>query len=257
MLELIKSAFRGFTLLDAVDILLVAAIIYQFIKLIKGSRAYQMTIGLLTVAGVYMASYYLKLSTLNWLLKEFLTYVIIAVIVLYQGELRKVLAEIGSRGFLKTKPARTSLETIRTVSLTARYLASKKIGALIALEKEISLKNYAEVGVLLDAVVSRDLIVSVFYPNSPLHDGGMIISGNRILAAACLFPHPQEHPFLEKFGTKTRHLAAIGLSLETDSAVVVVSEEKGTVSLAIGGNLFSNLDREALERRLTEYFELK
>ncbi len=257
MLEFLKNAFRGFSFLDALDILLVAAIIYQFIKLIKGSRAYQMTIGLLTVAGVYMASYYLKLHTLNWLLKEFLTYVIIAVIVLYQGELRKVLAEIGSRGFLKTRPTKTSAETLRTVSLASKYLASQKIGALMAIEREISLKNYAEMGVLMDAVVSRDLIVSVFYPNSPLHDGGMIISADRILAAGCLFPHPTEHPFLEKYGTKTRHLAAIGLSMETDAAVVVVSEEKGTISLAIGGNLYSNLDREALESKLRDYFEVK
>lgn len=257
MLELLRNAFRNFTVADAIDILLVSIIFYQFIKLIKGSRAYQMTLGLFTLAGVYILSFYFKLNTLNWLLKEFLTYLIIAVIVLYQGELRKLLAEIGSRGIFKARTRRTSRETIKTISLASKYLAEQKIGALIAIEREISLKNFAEKGVLLDALVSRDLIVSVFFPTSPLHDGGMIISGDRIKAAACLFPHPSEHPFLDRFGTKTRHLAAIGMSIETDSAVVVVSEEKGTISLALGGRLFMNLDRETLEKKILDYMEIK
>ncbi len=257
MLELLRNAFRNFTVADAIDIFLVSIIFYQFIKLIKGSRAYQMTLGLFTLAGVYILSFYFKLNTLNWLLKEFLTYLIIAVIVLYQGELRKLLAEIGSRGIFKARPRRTSRETIKTISLASKYLAEQKIGALIAIEREISLKNFAEKGVLLDALVSRDLIVSVFFPTSPLHDGGMIISGDRIKAAACLFPHPSEHPFLDRFGTKTRHLAAIGMSMETDSAVIVISEEKGTISLALGGKLFMNLDRETLEKKILDYMEIK
>ncbi len=255
MLELLKNALHNFTVADAVDIVLVSIIVYWFLNLMKGSRAYQMTVGLLTVVGVYILSLYLKLNTLNWLLKEFLTYLIIAIIVLYQGELRKLLAEIGSRGFFRRRGIKTSKEAIGTIALASKYLANQKIGALIAIEKEISLKNYAEKGVAIDARISRDLIVSIFYPNSPLHDGGMIIAGERIRAVACLFPHPSEHPFLEKFGTKTRHLAAIGLSMETDSAVIVVSEEKGTISLAIGGRLFMNLDRETLEKRISEYLE--
>ncbi|MCD6454653.1 MAG: diadenylate cyclase CdaA [Candidatus Aminicenantes bacterium] len=257
MLELLKNAFRNFTLADGVDIFLVSVIFYQFIKLIKGSRAYQMTLGLFTIAIAYILSLYLKLNTLNWLFKEFLTYLIIAIIVLYQGELRKILAEIGSRGFLRPKPKRTSRETIKTIALASKYLAAQKIGALIAIEKDISLKNFAEKGVMLDALVTRDLILSIFFPTSPLHDGGMIISDDRIKAAACLFPHPTEHPFLKEYGTKTRHLAAIGMSMETDSAVVVVSEEKGTISLAIAGRLFMNLDRETLERKIVEHMERK
>ncbi len=256
MLYLLKNALSNFSVSDAIDILIVAFLFYQFFLLIKDTKAYQMTIGLMVLGFAYFLSDVFSLNTFHWLLKEFLTYVIIAIIVLYQGELRKFLAEIGSRRVIRRFRGRTSRENIKEIALACSTLAGMKIGALIAIEKEISLNTYVEKGVVLDAAISRDLLIAIFDPNSPLHDGAVIIQQDRIRAASCLLPHPSDHPLMEELGTRTRHLAALGLSIETDAAVIVVSEEKGTISLAINGSLLRNLDRESLEERLVEYLEL-
>ncbi len=256
MFYLLRNALANFSITDAIDILIVAFLFYQFFLLIKDTKAYQMTIGFIILGFAYFASALLSLNTFHWLLKEFLTYVIIAIIVLYQGELRKFLAEIGSRRVIRRFRGRTSKENIKEITYACSHLASMKIGALIAIEREISLNTYVEKGVLLDAAISRYLLMAIFDPNSPLHDGAVIIQQDRIKAASCLLPHPQDHPLMEELGTRTRHLAALGLSLETDAVVIVVSEEKGTISLAFEGSLLRNLDRETLEDKLIEYLEL-
>ena len=143
------------------------------------------------------------------------------------------------------------------VFLAVDYLSSKKIGALIAVEKDISLKSYTDRGTKLDAELSKDLLVNIFFPHSPLHDGAVIIQNNRISAAGCLLPLPPTHNLDPEFLTRTRHLAAIGFSQETDAAVIVVSEETGTVSLATKGNLERELDREGLKDRLLNYLRTR
>ena len=177
------------------------------------------------------------------------------VIVLFQGEIRRFLTEIGSRTFRKPFALRSFQEKIDALFQAVDYLSQKKIGALIAIEKEISLSTYTDRGVKVDALLSKDLLVSIFFPHSPLHDGAVIIRGDSIVAAGCLLPLPATHRLKSPFQTRTRHLAAIGLSEETDAAVIVISEETGTVSLAIKGQLEKYDFRDVREKRLLGYLK--
>jgi diadenylate cyclase len=146
-------------------------------------------------------------------------------------------------------------EKMEDVFLAVEYLASKKIGALIAIEKDISLKSYSDRGTKIDAAVTKDLLVSIFFPNSPLHDGAVIVKGDRIVAAGCLLPLPASHNLGDEFLARTRHLAALGLSQETDALVLVVSEEAGTISLATKGSLERGLEKKQLKEKLINYLK--
>jgi len=253
MLADIISALARFNLADLVDILLVAFILYSFFLLIKDTKAYQMAIGLGIVGILFLLTQWGKLIVSHWLIKNFITYLIIAIIVLFQGELRRFFTELGSRSLRKPFTAKSFQGKLEDLLHAVDYLSSRKIGALIAIEKEISLKSYADRGMKLDANLSKDLLVSIFFPRSPLHDGAVVIKGNKIVAAGCLLPLPSSHNLGEEFMPRTRHLAALGLSQETDAAIVVVSEETGIVSLATKGNLESGLNKEKLRERLQEY----
>ena len=173
------------------------------------------------------------------IIDSFITYLIIAVIILFQGELRRFLTTLGSQSFRKRLVAPTFVEEYDDLFQAVNYLSAHKIGALIAFENEVSLQSYADRGSKIDAVFSKDLLVSLFYPHSPLHDGAVIVREHKIAAAGCLLPLPATHKLGPHFQTRTRHLAAMGLSQETDAVVVVVSEETGTLSLAFQG--FSGL----------------
>ena len=232
------------TLLDVLDICLLAFIIYYLINLIRDTKAYQAAIGLLVVGLIYIFTVVGKLSVSNRIIRTFINYVIIAIIILFQAELRRFLTGLGSRSFQ---------EKLEDLFLAIEYLSQKKIGALIAIEKEISLSTYADRGIGIDAILSKDLLVSIFYPRSPLHDGAVIIKGDKVVSAGCLLPLPATHRLSTPFQTRTRHLAAIGLSVETDAAVIVVSEETGDVSLAIKGGLEKYTDTDAMEKRLVQY----
>jgi len=251
----IINALSRFTLGDFIDILLVTIILYSFFRLIKDTKAYQMAIGLGIVGILYLITRLGNLVVSHWLIKIFTTYLIIAIIVLFQGEIRRFLTTIGSRSFRKPFSLISFKEKQEDVFLAVDYLASKKIGALIAIEKEISLKSYADRGIKVDALISKDILASIFFPRSPLHDGAVIIRGNKILAAGSLLPLPASHRLGEEFLTRTRHLAAIGLSQETDAAVIVVSEETGSISLATKGNLERDLDKEQLKDNLLKYLK--
>lgn len=251
----IINALSRFTIGDFIDILLVTIILYSFFRLIKDTKAYQMAIGLGVVGIIYLITRWGNLVVSHWLIKIFTTYLIIAIIVLFQGELRRFLTTIGSRSFRRPFSLKSFKEKQEDVILAIDFLASKKIGALIAIEKEISLQSYTDRGTKLDAVISKDLLASIFYPRSPLHDGAVIIRGNKLLAAGCLLPLPATHKLGKEFLTRTRHLAAIGLSQETDAAVIVVSEETGSVSLATQGNLERDLDKDLLKNRLITYLK--
>lgn len=251
----IINALSRFTVGDFIDILLVAIILYSFFLLIKDTKAYQMAIGLGIVGILFLIARWGNLVVTHWLIRIFTTYLIIAIIVLFQGELRRFLTTIGSRSFRKPFSLKSFKEKQEDVILATSYLSSKKIGALIAIEKEISLQSYVDRGTKLDAVISKDLLASIFFPRSPLHDGAVIIRGNKLLAAGCLLPLPASHNLGEDYLTRTRHLAAIGLSQETDAAVIVVSEETGRISMATQGNLERGLDRESLKKRLINYLK--
>jgi diadenylate cyclase len=255
MFENIINALANFTLGDFIDILLVTIILYSFFRLIKDTKAYQMAIGIAMVGLLYLITQWGNLVVSHWLIEKFIMYLIIAIIILFQGELRRLLMTIGSQSLRKPMTLKALSEKMEDVFLAIDYLASKKIGALIAIEKDISLKSYSDRGTNIDASISKDLLVSIFFPNSPLHDGAVIIKGNKIIAAGCLLPLPASHNLGDEFLARTRHLAALGLSQETDAAVIVVSEEAGTISLATQGRLERGLEKKQLKEQLINYLK--
>jgi diadenylate cyclase len=251
----VLTALHRATLRDFVDIVIVAFILYSFLRLIKESRAYQMAIGLGLVGLFLLATRWLNFTASKWLIENFAPYLIFAVIVLFQNEIRRFLTGLGAQTIRKPLALRSFKEKIDDLCQAVEYMSQRKIGALIAIENEISLSVYAGRGTFLQADLSKDLLVSLFFPHSPLHDGAVIIRGSQIEAAGCLLPLPASHQIRAEFPTRTRHLAAIGLTQETDSAVVVVSEESGTISLGTKGVLQIVRDSEDLERRLLEYMK--
>jgi diadenylate cyclase len=251
----ILRALHHMTLGDALDILLIAFILYSFLRLIKDTRAYQMAIGLVIIGLLYLVTQWARLVVSHRLIKGFTTYFIFAVIVLFQAEIRRFLTGLGSRTFRRPFSLRSLEEKLEDLFLAVDYLSQKKIGALVAVEREISLKVFADRGTRLDALLSKDLLVNIFFPHSPLHDGAVILQGNKVLAAGCLLPLPASHNLGEEFLARTRHLAALGLSQETDAAVVVVSEETGVISLATKGQLTKVQDKDQLKAALLRYLE--
>jgi diadenylate cyclase len=247
------TILRQITFLDVLDILLIAVMLYYVLLIIRDTRAYQAAAGLGLIGALYLVTVWGRLGVSNRIIRSFVNYLIIAVIVLFQAEIRRFLTEIGSRTFRKPFALRSFQEKIDDLLLAIDFLSQKRIGALIAIEKELSLATYAARGAEIDAVLSKNLLVSIFFPHSPLHDGAVIIKGDTIVAAACLLPLPAAHRLKSPFQTRTRHLAAIGLSEETDAAVIVISEETGTVSLAIKGQLERFHDKDAMEKRLLGY----
>lgn len=255
MLSNIINALARFNIGDIIDILLVTIILYYIFSLVKDTKAYQMAIGLGIIGILFLITEWGKLVVTNSLIKIFSPFVIIAIIVLFQGEIRRFLTTIGSRSFKKPLSLKSFTEKLENVLLAVDYLSTHKIGALIAVEKEISLKSYVDRGTKIDGELSKDLLVSIFYPHSPLHDGAVIVQGSKVSAAGCLLPLPSSHNLGEEYLPRTRHLAAIGLSQETDAAIIVVSEETGTVSLATKGTLEKGLDKEQLKESLLNYLQ--
>jgi diadenylate cyclase len=251
----VVAALERATLRDFIDIVLVAFILYSFLRLIKESRAYQMAVGLGLVGLILLATRWLKLTAANWLIENFAPYLIFAIIVLFQAEIRRFLTGLGAQTFRKPLALRSFREKIDDLCRAVEYMGQKKIGALIAIENEISLAAYADRGTPIEATLTKDLLVSLFFPHSPLHDGAVIIRGSRIQAAGCLLPLPASHHLRAEFPTRTRHLAAIGLTQETDAAVIVVSEETGGISLATTGIIEGVRDVDELGTRLLEYLK--
>lgn len=248
-------ALTHIKIVDILDILLIAIILYSFFRLIQDTKAYQMVVGLAVVALLYFISSWANLIVSHWLIRNFLTYLIIAIIVLFQGEIRRFLTGLGSRTFRNPLALRSFQDKIEDLFLAVDFLSQRKIGALIAITKEISLKSFADRGTRLDAILSKDLLVSLFFTQSPLHDGAVIVEGNKILAAGCLLPLPASHNLREDLVARTRHLSALGLSQETDAAVIVVSEQTGDLTLASGGRLERIPDIDAFKARLMEYLK--
>lgn len=249
MIEAIQNRFGSFAHLtftwrDAVDVLAVALIAYFLLRIIRGTRAVQMVLGILAIFLVYEISVSLKLVALRTILRQLVFYLPFAVIVLFARELRQALATFGRTPFFAWFSGYHAEETISDIVLAVTSLSARRVGGLIVLERREGLKTYIENGVRLDSSVSYDLLVTLFAPATPLHDGAVIISGERIAAAACFLPLSLKEGLSKRFGT--RHRAAIGVTEETDALAVVISEERGTISLARDGQLVEDLDGKSL-----------
>ena len=234
---------------DALDIAIVSFLLYELLLLIRGTRAVQMALGGGLLLLLFFLSQWLQLETVNWVIRNLAAYVVFAIIVLFQADIRRALAHLGRapffRYFAKTESAEESVEEL-VVATT--MLSAQRIGAIIAIERQIGLRNYIEGGIPLDATVTYDLLTSIFQPNSPLHDGAVIVQGNRIAAAACFLPLSVNPRVSRELGT--RHRAALGLTEENDAVAIVVSEESGAISLAMGGSLERGVEGAMLRRRL-------
>jgi diadenylate cyclase len=234
---------------DLLDIALVSFLIYELLLLIRGTRAVQMALTGGFLIGLFFLSRWLELETVNWVIRNLATYVVFAIIVLFQSDIRRAMAHFGRAPFFRYfARIQSTDETIEELVTTATHLASRKIGAIIVIERQIGLRNYIESGIPLDATVTYDLMVSIFLPGSPLHDGAAIIQGDRVAAAACFLPLSVNPKVSRELGT--RHRAAIGLTEENDAVAVVVSEETGRISLVLGGDLQRGISPDALRTEL-------
>ena len=239
-------------LIDLVDILTVAFLIYGLLLLLRGTRAIQMLWGIVIFWGVQLGASLIGLDTLSRLLREILVYLPFAIIVLFHQELRRMLTAFGSTAWVRLAAASAEGSVmLNELALAAQALADKRTGALIAIERRDSLESWVDTGIQLEARFSYDLLLNTFIPGTPLHDGAVIIRGDRIAAASCFLPLTTKAELSTELGT--RHRAAIGLSEETDALVVVVSEETGSMSLAVEGQLLRPLDETTLRNALAEH----
>jgi diadenylate cyclase len=240
---------------DALDVLIVAFLIYQLLLFIRGTHAVQMALGALVLVLMYWVSNLLDLETVNWILRTFMPYVVFGIIVVFQAEIRKALAHLGKTPLLGAFQSEKTEGVIDEVVLAATTLASEKTGAIVVIEREIGLRSYIETGIALDAIVTYDLLISIFNPGTPLHDGAVVIQGNRAAAAACFLPLTVNPELSRALGS--RHRAAIGVTEDTDALALVVSEETGTISLVAGGQIRRGLDGQSLKQSLLEALEIE
>jgi diadenylate cyclase len=238
-----------------IQIAVLYLIIYSVLVFIRGTRGAPILAGLtiLTLL-VWVFSTVLQLEVLGWLLTNMWAVIPFSILVIFQPELRRAFAELGTSPQQRTTTqgsSRKSKETIDTLVETAFYLAERKIGALIAVERYIGMRNTAETGTLIHTTLNGELLSTIFYPNTPLHDGGVIVKDGRIIAAGCIFPLSQNDEISRSLGT--RHRAGVGITEETDCVSVIVSEETGNVSLAYMGHLVRNIDEDRMRRHLINY----
>lgn len=254
--------FVNIRLLDILDILIVAAVLYKLILIIRGTRAVQLIQGLAVIFIASAVSKWLGLYTINWLLRNTITLVLVALPIVFQPELRRALEQLG-RGKLLTEPInflgkedeRDMQRIVESILQATINLAKTRTGALIVLERKTGLNDFIETGVPIDAIISLELLGNIFVPNTPLHDGAVIIRAGRVAAAGCFLPLT-ENPHINK-NLGTRHRAALGLTEETDALVIVVSEETGIISLAENGNLKRFIDEETLRTTLNNLYQPK
>ncbi len=238
------------------DIIITSILIYEVLRLVRGTRAVQMVVGIVLLAVIYFLSNTFGLSTVQWLLRNAVFYLGFAVIVLFQHEIRAALTQLGNKlTFTKSKKKANPFgqEWYDEVVLAATTLSSEKTGALLVFERDVGLKNYIESGIRLDARVNYDLLVTIFNTHTPLHDGAVIISNSRVAAACCFLPLTQNPLISRELGT--RHRAAIGLTEDSDAFAVIVSEETGVISYAMDGRLKRNLDGPRLRRLIQQAME--
>lgn len=251
--ELVAVLGRVGPVYEVIDVVAVAFILYQLLRLVRGTQATQLIVGLVVLGIIGMVATQLHLIVLGWLFQNAAPFAVLAIVILFQPELRRALDQVGRIGHLGRPLSafnpqlfnRSIAEAIRA----AERLAARRIGALIAFEREVGLEDYASTGVRINGDLSSEFLLSLFFPNSPLHDGAVIVRGNTILAAGCLLPLADEATVRDRLGT--RHRAAIGLSLASDAMILVVSEETGAISVVENGRITRNLDPEGLRRALS------
>jgi diadenylate cyclase len=234
---------------DLADILVVSILVYEVLKLIRGTRAVQMGVGGLFLVALFYGSRWGHLETVNWLIRNLFGYVVFAVIVLFQSDIRRALAHLGRAPFFRYfAQAESAEESVEELIVAAGMLSTQRIGAIIAVERQIGLRNYIEGGIPLDARLTYDLMLSIFQPKSPLHDGAVIVQEDRVAAAACFLPLTVNPKLSKELGS--RHRAAIGLTEENDSVAIVVSEETGALSIVADGQIERGLTVDELRARL-------
>lgn len=259
-MEQLLDIFRVEGWQDALLLLLDAAIvyfvIYRILLLIKGTRAVQMLFGLVVIIMFFVISQeqYLNLATTHWFIERFIANFIIIVVIIFQHDIRRALAQFGRTSLLTGTRAFEETQVLEEVIKASVMLSSRKIGSLVAIEREADLGHYTEEGIKIDSVVSKDLLFSIFVPEhqNPLHDGAVVVQKGRVTAAGCFLPLTN-NPRVEK-ALGTRHRAGIGLSEDTDAAVVIVSEETGIISVAYGGELYRDLDANEMRDLLQRIF---
>jgi diadenylate cyclase len=232
------------------DILIVSYLIYRMILLVRGTRAVQLLKGIFLLVITWALSAWLNLYTLKWLMNQVFTFGVVTVLIIFQPELRRALEQLG-RGKLFTRSSAEDQDVshrINEVIKSVHYLARRKIGALIVFERHTGLNDYIESGIKMESQLSSELLINVFIPNTPLHDGAVILRNNQIVAAGCYLPL-SENPFISK-ELGTRHRAGIGVSEVSDAISVIVSEETGQVSLAINGQIVRDIKEESLISKL-------
>ena len=240
------------TFWDVIDIMIVSVIVYEVLKLIRGTHAVQMAMGIAFIVGLFYVSRGAQLETLNWLIRNVVGYVVFAAIVLMQGDIRRALVHIGRAQFFRLfrrldRPV-SDEDTVQELVTAATTLSAKRTGALIVIERSIGLRNYIESGIPLDARLTYDLLVSIFQPTSPLHDGAVIVQGDRVAAAACFLPLTINPRLSRDLGS--RHRAAIGVTEENDAFAIVVSEESGVISVVMNGDIERKVEPDQLRDRL-------
>jgi diadenylate cyclase len=240
---------------DTVDIALVYYIIYRVLLIIKGTRAFQMLIGIGLIVLVLIASQAFEFYTLDWLIQSFWSQIVLAVVILFQPEIRRTLARVGERHLFRSLSAVEGSKFIEETVKAVINMANKRIGALIVLERDTDLSTIVEMGTELDAKVTKEILISIFLPYSPIHDGAAIIRNGRLIAAGCFLPLTLSSNISKSLGT--RHRAAVGLTEESDAVVVVVSEETGEISLVVNGAIENNADAPALRKTLSDLFVKK
>jgi diadenylate cyclase len=241
---------------DLLDILIVSILVYELLKLIRGTRAVQLAIGIAAMVGLFYLSQGFQLETLHWLIRNIVGYLVFAVIVLLQADIRRALVHLGrGRLFRRLEGKSADDDTVEELVVATTTLSAKKTGAIIVIERSIGLRNYIESGITLDANLTYDLLVSIFQPTSPLHDGAVIVQGDRVAAAACFLPLTINPRLNRELGS--RHRAAIGVTEENDSVAIVVSEESGKISMVEDGDLEHDIDSEQLRVRLKAVVTLR
>ncbi len=234
-----------------IEIGILAAFIYLGLYFLKGTRAAPILLGIVLTSVVgWVLAKWLNFEVVEVLLGKAQTIIALAILIIFQPELRRAFAEIGSNPHKFLKGEHNIVQAIDAIINASFYLAERKIGGLIAIERDIGMRSYIESGVKIDAPVSSELLMTIFYPNTPLHDGGVIIRDGIVLAASCFFPLTQT-PMSRALGT--RHRAGVGVTEETDAVVIIISEERGSVSLATKGILLQDIDKARMRRHLTNY----
>ncbi len=252
-MELFKIDFLSFRLIDLIDILAVSFIFYQLLSLIRGTRAAQMVTGLVLIFLTAFIAYWFQLEGLSWLFSNLATVGILILVIVFQPELRSILAQMGHSRIFQTLVRVEEWKSLEEISRAVTRLAELRYGGLIVLERSTGLRNYIETGKIVNAQLSSEMLTTLFTPYTPLHDGAVIVTGEKIAAAACTLPLTQIPRYRKLFGM--RHKAGIGISEHSDAVAVIVSEETGQISIAYDGRMEKDVDKTVFKQRLAEYLK--